>query len=85
MRAIGLHLESRGRAQVSTNVHDYRRAPLEEIVRRVEQRAPVAAVELVGLAPRAALEGLPQIGLRSIEEALGCDPAHGPDQEEAPA
>src|SRR4051812_10756957 len=28
VRAIGLYLPSRGRAQVSTNVHDYRQAPL---------------------------------------------------------
>src|SRR3954471_4526156 len=36
VRAIGLRV--RGRAQVSTNVHDYRRAPLQEIVERVERR-----------------------------------------------
>ena len=34
-RAIGLYLEDRGRAQVSTNVHDRRAAPLAELVARV--------------------------------------------------
>lgn len=85
VRAIGLHLPARGCAQVSTNVHDYRTAPLAEIVKRVERRAPVARIELVGLAPRAALVDLPQPGLRSIEEALGSEATHGPDEEEAPA
>src|SRR3954470_4158783 len=73
VRAIGLFLPSRGRAQVSTNVHDYRAAPLEEIVRRVEARAPIAEIELVGLAPQAALAGLDRAGFRSIENALGSD------------
>ncbi|MEA2411513.1 MAG: glutamate formiminotransferase / 5-formyltetrahydrofolate cyclo-ligase [Thermoleophilaceae bacterium] len=85
VRAIGLRLPARGCAQVSTNVHDFRMAPLAEIVRRVRQRAPVARIELVGLAPRAALVDLQEPGLRSIEEALGSEASHGPDEEEAPA
>ena len=85
VRALGLFLPSRGRAQVSTNVHDYRRTPLAELVERVRRKAPIARLELVGLAPRAALEGLPDAGFRTIEEALGSEAAHGPDQEEAPA
>lgn len=60
VRAIGLHLKDRGRAQVSLNVHDHRAAPLAEIVEQVKARAPVAELELVGLAPAAALEGLQQ-------------------------
>jgi glutamate formiminotransferase / 5-formyltetrahydrofolate cyclo-ligase len=83
VRALGLRV--RGRAQVSTNVHDYRITPLREIVERVERRAPVAGIELVGLAPREALAGLEGVGGRSIEEALGSEAVHGPDQEEAPA
>ena len=59
MRALGLFLPERGRAQVSTNVHDHRAAPLAEIVARVREQAEVAEAELVGLAPRAALEGFP--------------------------
>lgn len=79
VRAIGLLLPARGRAQVSMNVHDHRAAPLAEIVRAVRARAEVAEAELVGLAPAAALAGLPDdLALRGfdperhvIERALG--------------
>jgi glutamate formiminotransferase len=60
VRALGLYLADRGRAQVSTNVHDHRAAPLAEIVARVRAQAEVAEAELVGLAPRAAFEGFPE-------------------------
>jgi glutamate formiminotransferase/glutamate formiminotransferase/formiminotetrahydrofolate cyclodeaminase len=59
VRAIGLRLFHRGRAQVSVNVHDHRAAPLRDVVEFVRARAEVAAAELVGLAPAAALEGFP--------------------------
>jgi glutamate formiminotransferase len=59
VRALGLYLRERGRAQVSTNVQDHRAVPLAEIVERVRARAPVAEAELIGLAPRAAFEGFP--------------------------
>jgi glutamate formiminotransferase / 5-formyltetrahydrofolate cyclo-ligase len=59
VRAIGLYLAERGRAQVSTNVHDHLAVPLAEIVERVRARAPVAEAELIGLAPRAAFDGFP--------------------------
>ncbi|HEX2161695.1 MAG TPA: hypothetical protein VHF88_07730 [Thermoleophilaceae bacterium] len=59
IRAIGLWLEQRGCAQVSTNVHDHRATPLREIVEAVRAEAPVAEAELVGLAPEAAFEGFP--------------------------
>ena len=78
VRAIGLYLEDRGRAQVSTNVHDHRAVPLREVVEYVRARAPVAEAELVGLAPRLAFEGFPEdVPLRAfdperhvLEEAL---------------
>jgi glutamate formiminotransferase / 5-formyltetrahydrofolate cyclo-ligase len=78
VRALGLQLASRGRAQVSTNVHDHRAVPLREVVERVRARAPVAEAELIGLAPRAAFEGFPDdVPLRGfsperhiLEEAL---------------
>ena len=78
VRALGLYLVERGRAQVSTNVHDHRAVPLAEIVERVRARAPVAEGELIGLAPRAAFEGFPEdVPLRGfsperhiLEEAL---------------
>jgi glutamate formiminotransferase len=91
VRAIGLYLPARGRAQVSTNVHDHVTTTLAQIVARVAQRAPVAEAELVGLAPRAAFIGFPgHVPLRGfdpqrhiIENALGSLAGHGSDQEEA--
>jgi glutamate formiminotransferase/glutamate formiminotransferase/formiminotetrahydrofolate cyclodeaminase len=79
VRAIGLYLADRGRAQVSLNVHDPDAVPLAELVARVRERAPIAEAELVGLAPRAAFEGFPDdVPLRNfdperhlIEEAVG--------------
>ena len=59
VRALGLFLPSRGRAQVSTNVHDYKATPLHTIVEAVREQADVAEAELVGLAPEAAFEGFP--------------------------
>jgi glutamate formiminotransferase len=68
VRAIGLLLPGRGRAQVSLNVHDHFAAPLADLVARVAARAPVAELELVGLAPAAALAGLPpNIPLRDFD------------------
>ncbi len=58
-RAIGLHLPSRGRAQVSFNVHDHTQAPLRTLVEEVRSEAPIAEAELVGLAPAAAFEDFP--------------------------
>ena len=60
VRAIGLYLEQRGRAQVSTNVHDYRATPLRDVLAAVSEHAEVAEAELVGLAPEAAFEGFPE-------------------------
>ena len=79
VRAIGLYLADRGRAQVSLNVHDPESTPLADLVARVRERASVAEAELVGLAPRAAFHGFPDdVALRGfdpelhlIEEALG--------------
>ena len=78
VRALGLYLEDRQRAQVSTNVHDHRAVPLRDVVDYVRERAEVAEAELIGLAPRAAFEGFPDdVPLRGfdperhlIEEAL---------------
>ena len=74
VRALGLWLEHRGVAQVSTNIENYRLTSPCEVVDAVAHLAPIAAIELVGLAPEAALEDLsptiPARGVRSIEEAL---------------
>ena len=70
VRAIGLLLAERGRAQVSTNVHDHRATPLAEVVEAVRARAPVAEAELVGLAPEAAFDGFPaDVPLRDFDPA----------------
>jgi glutamate formiminotransferase len=58
LRAIGIAL-SGDVAQVSMNVERPLELPLGEVVRAVQQLAPVASAELVGLAPRAAFEGFP--------------------------
>jgi len=68
VRAIGLALPTRGRAQVSFNVHDHRAAPLRDLVAAVREHASVAEAELVGLAPAAAFEGFPaDVPLRGFD------------------
>jgi glutamate formiminotransferase len=74
VRALGLWLEHRGVAQVSTNIEDHRLTTPREVVEAIARHAAVAAIELVGLAPKQALEGLPggipSRNLRAIEDAL---------------
>ena len=74
VRAIGVWLEARGVAQVSTNVEDHRATPLAAVLAAVARRAEVDQAELVGLAPRAAFDGfpddLPIRGRATIEDAL---------------
>ena len=60
VRALGVELAARdGVAQVSTNVEDHLAVPLATVVAAVARHAPVAACELVGLAPAAAFDGFP--------------------------
>jgi glutamate formiminotransferase/glutamate formiminotransferase/formiminotetrahydrofolate cyclodeaminase len=78
VRALGLELTAQGAiAQVSTNVEDHRAVPLAQLVAAVARHAPVAACELVGLAPAAAFDGFPDAmpvkGRRTVEAALGED------------
>jgi glutamate formiminotransferase / 5-formyltetrahydrofolate cyclo-ligase len=74
VRAIGLWLASRGRAQVSTNLDDAAATTPAQVVAAVAARAPVAEAELVGLAPAAALADFPAavrlVGRATIEDAL---------------
>ncbi len=58
VRAIGVAL-SGGVAQVSMNVERPFEVPLAEVVDAVARLAPLESAELVGLAPRAALDGFP--------------------------
>ena len=82
LRAIGVQLDG-GVAQVSMNVERPLELSLAEVVRAVSRHAPLASAELVGLAPRAALDGfpddLPMPGFdparHVIEDALGIDTA----------
>ena len=74
VRAIGVELGTRGVVQVSTNVHDPFAVPLAAVVEAVRaaagpRGASVAAAELVGLAPAAALDGFPaDVELRGFDE-----------------
>ena len=72
VQAIGVRLASRGIAQVSTNLLDYRRTPIPLVFDRVSDEARrrhtgVRRSELVGLVPRAALAG-------RAPESLGLEP-----------
>lgn len=58
LRAIGVELAG-AVAQVSMNVERPLEVPLRVVVEAVRRHAGVVAAELVGLAPRAALVGLP--------------------------
>ncbi|MBW3653231.1 MAG: glutamate formiminotransferase [Actinobacteria bacterium] len=75
VRAIGLDLPARaGVAQVSANVEDHRAVALADVVAAVARHAPVAACELVGLAPEAAFTRFPgDVAVRNrrtVEDAL---------------
>jgi glutamate formiminotransferase / 5-formyltetrahydrofolate cyclo-ligase len=76
VRAIGLEL-SRGRIQVSTNVHDPVETPLATMVDRARElaaqhNAAIVAGEIVGLVPAAAMEGFPaDLPLPGFEPARG--------------
>jgi glutamate formiminotransferase / 5-formyltetrahydrofolate cyclo-ligase len=79
VRAIGVAL-GRGLAQVSTNVERPLEVSLADVVEAVARHHRIDSAELVGLAPRAALEGfppdLPMPGFdparHLIENALRC-------------
>jgi glutamate formiminotransferase len=72
VRAIGLHLQTTGVTQISTNLEGPTTAA--QVTRAVATHAPVRAAELVALAPAKALEDFPpEIPLRNratIEERL---------------
>lgn len=62
VRALGLMCPRTGLAQVSMNIEDYRRTPLLAVVGRVRREAADRGLvagesELVGMVPRAALDG----------------------------
>jgi glutamate formiminotransferase len=79
VRAIGVSLREASVGQVSMNVERPLEVPLRAVVEAVRRHAEVACAELVGLAPRAALEDFPadvplanfDPGVHVIENALG--------------
>jgi glutamate formiminotransferase / 5-formyltetrahydrofolate cyclo-ligase len=81
VRAIGVQL-GKGVAQVSMNLERPCETPLALVIQRVRELAPVAAGELVGLAPRCAFADFPDDvplpgfdpSTRLIEQVLGLDP-----------
>ena len=75
VRALGLLLPSRGRAQVSMNLVDFRRTSLPDLLARVAAEAAargteVVSTELVGLAPAEALLAPLRASLRNPELGL---------------
>ncbi len=63
VRAMGVYLASRGRAQVSMNLVDYRRTPVLLALDRVREEAAalgtrVVETELIGLVPEEAALGV---------------------------
>lgn len=59
VKAIGLYLPSRGRAQVSMNLTRFAEIPVEEVFAAVAALAPVHSCELIGLVPRPAFDLAP--------------------------
>jgi len=88
VRAIGLWLDARGVAQVSTNVEDHRAMPLARVVEAIARHATPSRAELVGLAPRVAFDGfpddLPVSGRRTVEDALADALCTTPESGSAP-
>jgi glutamate formiminotransferase/glutamate formiminotransferase/formiminotetrahydrofolate cyclodeaminase len=69
VRAMGVFLNARGLAQVSTNLIDYERTPPLTVFERVREEAACRDIEIleseiVGLVPRAALPERPAASLR---------------------
>ena len=60
VKAMGFYLESRKLAQVSMNLVDFERTPVEEVYAAVEREAAVSESELVGMVPRRAYEMAPR-------------------------
>jgi glutamate formiminotransferase / 5-formyltetrahydrofolate cyclo-ligase len=74
VRALGLWLAAKDRAQVSTNIEDHRKTTAADVVNAIARHARPAGAELVGLAPAAAFAGFPEDlpieNLATIEDRL---------------
>lgn len=84
VKSLGLPLPRRGMVQVSVNLVDYTVTPWERVVRRIlkeaaDRRVRVSDLEIIGMVPRAAADGLEACGVplpagwraQVLEEALG--------------
>jgi glutamate formiminotransferase len=76
VKAMGLHLASVNRAQVSMNLTNFEEIPLDDLYRTIEQEAAkrgtsIAESELIGFVPRAAFDKSPEFFRRTwaFEEA----------------
>ncbi len=92
VQAMGVLLASRGIAQVSMNLLDYRRTPIPVVFDRVVEEARRRSVgversELVGLAPRVAFAGRApdSVGLADFTPELYLDAYLAPDALPGPA
>jgi len=70
VKAMGLHLASANRAQVSMNLTNFAEIPLDELYRTIQEEAArrgtsVAESELVGFVPKAAFEKAPDFFRRT--------------------
>jgi glutamate formiminotransferase len=70
VKAMGLHLASVNRAQVSMNLTNYAEIPLDEMYRAIQEEAvrhgtSIAESELIGFVPKAAFEKAPEFFQRT--------------------
>jgi len=70
VKAIGLHLKTYDRAQVSMNLTNFAATPLEEVFRTIEHEAALAGTrvhscELIGFIPQAAFDAAPEFFRRA--------------------
>jgi glutamate formiminotransferase len=56
VKAIGLYLESRKRAQVSMNLTNFAETPLEDLYQTIANLSPVADCEVIGFVPERAYQ-----------------------------
>jgi len=59
VRALGLHLQTQGIVQVSTNIEDLDRSTATQVVEAIRTHATVTGAELIAPAPRRAFESFP--------------------------
>jgi glutamate formiminotransferase len=71
VKAMGVALASRGLVQVSMNLVDFERTPVEEVYAAIAREAPVAECELIGLVPRRAYRQAPRFYERAVNFHAG--------------